>query len=161
GSEAAARTPPHRTTARRRGRRVGSPGNEAARDASVHARLRAPEPGAHGSAAVGRSGVLVRAYRSVAAATMSDAVHGSWSPRSMRRRSILLALLFSPALGCHGSTGSDSSTTESSGVVGGLSGCGAIHAGQGITSGETFSSCNGQFSLAMQTDGNLVLYANP
>lgn len=40
------------------------------------------------------------------------------------------------------------------------SGCGTILPGQGLTAGESFSSCDGRFSLAMQTDGNLVLYHN-
>jgi hypothetical protein len=40
------------------------------------------------------------------------------------------------------------------------SGCGTVLAGQGLVSGETYSSCDGRFSLAMQTDGNLVLYRN-
>jgi hypothetical protein len=40
------------------------------------------------------------------------------------------------------------------------SGCGTIHPGQGLINGETYSSCDGRFSLAMQTDGNLVLYRN-
>ena len=39
-------------------------------------------------------------------------------------------------------------------------GCTVIHPGQGLTAGESFSSCNGQYLLAMQTDGNLVLYHN-
>jgi hypothetical protein len=38
------------------------------------------------------------------------------------------------------------------------SGCGTIHPGQGLTAGESFGSCDGRFALAMQTDGNLVLY---
>jgi hypothetical protein len=39
-------------------------------------------------------------------------------------------------------------------------GCGTIQPGQGLVNGETYSSCDGRFSLAMQTDGNLVLYRN-
>lgn len=38
--------------------------------------------------------------------------------------------------------------------------CGAIDAGHGLWSGEEVSSCDGRFTLAMQTDGNLVLYLN-
>jgi GH25 family lysozyme M1 (1,4-beta-N-acetylmuramidase) len=38
------------------------------------------------------------------------------------------------------------------------SGCGAIEPGQGLTAGHSYDSCDGRFSLAMQTDGNLVLY---
>jgi len=40
------------------------------------------------------------------------------------------------------------------------SGCATIAPGQGLAAGETFSSCDGRFTLAMQTDGNLVLYLN-
>ena len=40
------------------------------------------------------------------------------------------------------------------------SGCGEILAGQGLTAGDTYSSCGGEYTLAMQTDGNLVLYHN-
>jgi len=39
-------------------------------------------------------------------------------------------------------------------------GCGTIHAGQGLIAGEKYSSCDGHHTLAMQTDGNLVLYHN-
>ena len=38
------------------------------------------------------------------------------------------------------------------------SGCGSAHAGQVMTQGEKYASCNGTYSLHMQTDGNLVLY---
>ena len=38
------------------------------------------------------------------------------------------------------------------------SGCGAIGPEQGITAGESVTSCDGRFTLAMQGDGNLVLY---
>ncbi|HEY4117565.1 MAG TPA: glycoside hydrolase domain-containing protein [Byssovorax sp.] len=38
------------------------------------------------------------------------------------------------------------------------SGCGAIEPGQGLVAGQSFSSCDGRFALAMQTDGNLVVY---
>ncbi len=37
-------------------------------------------------------------------------------------------------------------------------GCGALEAGAGLTSGQSLSSCDGRFTLAMQSDGNLVLY---
>jgi lysozyme len=40
------------------------------------------------------------------------------------------------------------------------SGCGTIHPGQGLSAGQSYSSCSGVYSLAMQTDGNLVLYHN-
>jgi Domain of unknown function (DUF1906) len=40
------------------------------------------------------------------------------------------------------------------------SGCGVIHGGHGLTSGETYDSCGGAYTLAMQGDGNLVLYHN-
>jgi hypothetical protein len=39
-------------------------------------------------------------------------------------------------------------------------GCGIIQPGKGLASGATSSSCNGHYKLAMQTDGNLVLYHN-
>jgi hypothetical protein len=39
-------------------------------------------------------------------------------------------------------------------------GCGTIQPGHGLAAGQSFSSCDGRFSLAMQTDGNLVLYHN-
>ncbi len=39
------------------------------------------------------------------------------------------------------------------------SGCGLIAPGQGLARGQTFSSCDGRFTLNMQTDGNLVFYA--
>lgn len=38
------------------------------------------------------------------------------------------------------------------------SGCGTIDANRGLSAGQSFDSCDGRFSLAMQTDGNLVLY---
>jgi GH25 family lysozyme M1 (1,4-beta-N-acetylmuramidase) len=38
------------------------------------------------------------------------------------------------------------------------SGCGSIEPGQGLTNGGSYKSCDGRFSLDMQTDGNLVLY---
>ncbi len=38
------------------------------------------------------------------------------------------------------------------------SGCGSIEPGQGLTRGQAYRSCDGRFSLDMQTDGNLVLY---
>jgi GH25 family lysozyme M1 (1,4-beta-N-acetylmuramidase) len=38
------------------------------------------------------------------------------------------------------------------------SGCGSIAPDHGLTAGETYASCGGQYTLAMQTDGNLVLY---
>jgi hypothetical protein len=40
------------------------------------------------------------------------------------------------------------------------SGCGEFHPGQGLTAGESYTSCGGVYTLAMQTDGNLVLYHN-
>ena len=40
------------------------------------------------------------------------------------------------------------------------SGCGEILAGQGLTAGDSYSSCGGEYTLAMQNDGNLVLYHN-
>jgi GH25 family lysozyme M1 (1,4-beta-N-acetylmuramidase) len=40
------------------------------------------------------------------------------------------------------------------------SGCGTIHPGQGLTAGKEYASCDGRYTLAMQTDGNLVLYHN-
>ena len=39
-------------------------------------------------------------------------------------------------------------------------GCGSIKPGEGLKAGESFESCNGDFTLDMQTDGNLVLYRN-
>jgi hypothetical protein len=36
--------------------------------------------------------------------------------------------------------------------------CGVIVAGQGLTPGQSWHSCDGRFTLAMQTDSNLVLY---
>jgi hypothetical protein len=38
------------------------------------------------------------------------------------------------------------------------SGCGQLAPGQGLTEGESLNSCDGRFTLAMQYDGNLVLY---
>jgi hypothetical protein len=38
------------------------------------------------------------------------------------------------------------------------SGCGSMGAGQAITVGQSLRSCDGRFTLAMQYDGNLVLY---
>jgi hypothetical protein len=38
------------------------------------------------------------------------------------------------------------------------SGCGSVKPGEGLKAGESFTSCSGEFSLDMQTDGNLVLY---
>jgi hypothetical protein len=37
-------------------------------------------------------------------------------------------------------------------------GCGQMLGGQGLTVGQSLSSCDGRFALAMQYDGNLVLY---
>jgi len=37
-------------------------------------------------------------------------------------------------------------------------GCSAMPGGFGIVAGESFTSCDGHYALAMQTDGNLVLY---
>ncbi len=37
-------------------------------------------------------------------------------------------------------------------------GCGALESGEGLEAGQSISSCDGRFALAMQTDGNLVLY---
>ena len=37
--------------------------------------------------------------------------------------------------------------------------CGAIEPGHGLAAGQSWSSCDGRFSLAMQSDGNLVLYS--
>ncbi|MEO7110038.1 MAG: hypothetical protein ABI183_06345 [Polyangiaceae bacterium] len=36
--------------------------------------------------------------------------------------------------------------------------CGALEPGQGLVVGESLMSCDGRFTLAMQTDGNLVAY---
>ena len=36
--------------------------------------------------------------------------------------------------------------------------CGAIQPGHGLARGESVQSCGGKYDLAMQTDGNLVLY---
>ncbi len=38
--------------------------------------------------------------------------------------------------------------------------CGAVNAAQSLMAGQSTSSCDGRFTLAMQTDGNLVLYWN-
>jgi hypothetical protein len=38
------------------------------------------------------------------------------------------------------------------------SGCTTIKPGEGLKAGESFKSCSGEFSLDMQTDGNLVVY---
>jgi hypothetical protein len=40
------------------------------------------------------------------------------------------------------------------------SGCGAIGPNQGLPANTSVSSCDGRFQLAMQGDGNLVLYTN-
>jgi hypothetical protein len=37
--------------------------------------------------------------------------------------------------------------------------CGAIEPGHGLSNGQAWSSCDGRFTLAMQGDGNLVLYS--
>ena len=37
--------------------------------------------------------------------------------------------------------------------------CGAIEPGEGLANGQSWASCDGRFSLAMQSDGNLVLYS--
>ncbi|MER2563564.1 MAG: peptidoglycan DD-metalloendopeptidase family protein [Myxococcaceae bacterium] len=37
-------------------------------------------------------------------------------------------------------------------------GCGLLAAGQSLSAGQSKASCDGRFVLAMQTDGNLVLY---
>jgi hypothetical protein len=36
--------------------------------------------------------------------------------------------------------------------------CGALHAGETLTAGQSLHSCNGRYRLAMQVDGNLVIY---
>jgi hypothetical protein len=38
--------------------------------------------------------------------------------------------------------------------------CGAMQPGHGLTAGTQVNSCDGRYTLAMQTDGNLVLYHN-
>ncbi len=50
------------------------------------------------------------------------------------------------------------SNTVVPGAPGKPAGCGTIKPGQGLEVGESFSSCDGRFALAMQSDGNLVLY---
>jgi hypothetical protein len=40
------------------------------------------------------------------------------------------------------------------------SGCGKIPPGEGLSAGHAYNSCDGRYTLAMQTDGNLVLYHN-
>ena len=42
----------------------------------------------------------------------------------------------------------------------GVTGCGLIHPGHGLTAGESASACDGVHSLVMQHDGNLVLYGS-
>jgi MYXO-CTERM domain-containing protein len=37
-------------------------------------------------------------------------------------------------------------------------GCGSVPSGDGLAQGDAVSSCDGRFSLAMQADGNVVLY---
>ena len=37
--------------------------------------------------------------------------------------------------------------------------CGVIEPGHGLARGQSWASCDGRFSLAMQSDGNLVLYS--
>jgi hypothetical protein len=44
------------------------------------------------------------------------------------------------------------------GAPGAPAGCGAIKPGQGLEVGQSFKSCDSRFTLAMQSDGNLVLY---
>jgi hypothetical protein len=44
------------------------------------------------------------------------------------------------------------------GGTGGPTRCGVLSAGQVLTAGQSLGSCDGRFSLAMQYDGNLVLY---
>lgn len=39
--------------------------------------------------------------------------------------------------------------------------CAYLAPGEGLGSGQTLNSCDGRFSLAMQRDGNLILYQNP
>ncbi|MFT3839921.1 MAG: GH25 family lysozyme [Myxococcaceae bacterium] len=39
-------------------------------------------------------------------------------------------------------------------------GCGAIQSGTGLAKGSSITSCDGRFSLVMQSDGNLVQYSN-
>lgn len=39
-------------------------------------------------------------------------------------------------------------------------GCGGMGYGQALSAGQSLHSCNGRLRLTMQTDGNLVLYAN-
>jgi hypothetical protein len=38
--------------------------------------------------------------------------------------------------------------------------CGVLLPGEALVQGQSLSSCDGRFTLAMQTDGNLVLYYN-
>lgn len=46
------------------------------------------------------------------------------------------------------------------GLPGGPSRCGLLQMGEGLIPGGVLSSCNGRYTLAMQGDGNLVLYHN-
>ncbi|WP_326559750.1 GDSL-type esterase/lipase family protein [Micromonospora sp. NBC_01796] len=42
--------------------------------------------------------------------------------------------------------------------IGAPTACGRLLPGQGLTTGQTLASCDGQFQLRLQSDGNLVLY---
>jgi hypothetical protein len=39
--------------------------------------------------------------------------------------------------------------------------CGVLNADEGLAVGQTLTSCDGRFTLTMQSDGNLVLYQGP
>lgn len=51
-----------------------------------------------------------------------------------------------------------SGTAAKIAVPAGPTQCGALLPGQGLAPGQALASCDGRFSLGMQTDGNLVLY---
>jgi hypothetical protein len=65
-----------------------------------------------------------------------------------------------PPQDAHVDLAGDAQDQESACVYAGPTGCGILMPGQALVQGDSLSSCDERFTLAMQTDGNLVLYYN-
>lgn len=75
------------------------------------------------------------------------------SPKAALSTCLLAAVTLVAA--CSGSIGEDGSTSL---ALSRPTGCGIMRAGEGLRRGDVLKSCNGRFSIALQTDSNLVLY---
>lgn len=90
---------------------------------------------------------------------------GNWDPRAQLRQTqngiwgggLDADVAVADDFGQWGITGGDTGPEPSAPPV--PTSCGAIEPGHGLAAGQSWSSCDGRFSLAMQSDGNLVLYS--